>query len=120
MSEPVGVVEIRTPPVSVVEIVDAEVPYQVVEVTGGIRGPAGPPGPPGSGGGGGGGSYLHEQAVAGAVWTITHDLDYDPAGILVVSDDGYVLDGFGVQYLDPGVSLRLSFDISVAGAAYLS
>ena len=43
-----------------------------------------------------------------------------PAGIVVTSDDGYTLDGFGVQILTPGSVLRLSFDIAVAGTAHLS
>jgi len=65
-------------------------------------------------------AYAHTQALNATVWTITHNLAFDPAGIVVVSADGYVLDGFGVQYLSTGVSLRLSFDIAVRGVAYLS
>lgn len=79
----------------------------------GQRGPAGDTGPAGNT------SYAHAQAVSATVWLITHELGYDPAGLLVISD-GYVMDGCGVQVLEPGVSLRLSFDISLAGTAYLS
>jgi hypothetical protein len=61
-----------------------------------------------------------EQNVPSTVWIIEHRLGFDPAGILVVDADGFQLDGFGVQYLVPGQLLRLSFDISVAGVAYLS
>lgn len=66
------------------------------------------------------GHHTHTQAVPATVWTINHALGFDPAGILVVSDDGYPLDEVGVQILVPGSTVRLSFDISVAGVAYLS
>jgi hypothetical protein len=75
---------------------------------------AGAAGPPGTGS-----AFTHIQMVPATVWVITHELGYDPAGALVFSD-GYVMDDFGVQYLVPGLSLRLSFDISLAGVAYLS
>lgn len=54
------------------------------------------------------------------VWTLNHDLGFDPAGVVVIDTDGFQRDGFGVQYLIPGLSLRLSFDIALAGTAYLS
>lgn len=66
------------------------------------------------------GNTRAEQNVPSTVWLIDHGLGFDPAGIVVVDSDGYALDGFGVQYLIPGQTLRLSFDISVAGVAYLS
>lgn len=65
-------------------------------------------------------SYIHQQVGAAAVWQITHNLGYDPGGITVISSDGYVADGAGTQYLTAGISLRLTFDISIAGTAYLS
>lgn len=64
--------------------------------------------------------YAHTQTTAGTVWTITHDLGYDPAGLLVIDAGGVVLDDFGVQYLTAGAALRLSFDVAVSGTAYLS
>lgn len=66
------------------------------------------------------GNGAYEQNVPSTVWQIDHGLGFDPAGVLVVDADGFQLDGFGVQYLIPGQALRLSFDISVAGVAYLS
>lgn len=81
----------------------------VIEVFGG------PPGPRGEGN-----AFAFTQTVPGTVWTIEHDLGYNPGGVMVIDSDGFVRDGFGVQVLVPGVSLRLSFDISLAGVAYLS
>lgn len=76
----------------------------------------------GSGGGGTGGAqaYKFTQTSAATVWTIVHNLGFDPAGATVYSSDGYQLDAFGVQVLTPGTSLRLSFDLAFAGTAYLS
>jgi hypothetical protein len=68
----------------------------------------------------GGIGYRHVQAAPASVWTIDHGLGYDPAGLTVISDAGDTMDFAVVQYLDPGQSLRLSFDISLAGTAYLS
>jgi len=76
--------------------------------------PSGPRGPAGSAG-----SYLHTQDQPATVWTIQHNLGYDPAGVAVFSD-GYQCDGFVTQYLQAGASLRLSFDIPLAGTARLS
>jgi hypothetical protein len=64
-------------------------------------------------------SYAYTQTVPGTVWTITHNLGFDPAGVLVFID-GFAVDEYGVQILVPGVSLRLSFDNSVVGVANLS
>jgi collagen triple helix repeat protein len=80
----------------------------------GSTGPAGPPGDPALGG------YRHVQSTPATVWNVTHALGFDPAGLTVVSTDGDVMDGGAVQYLTPGQTLRLSFDISFAGFAYLS
>lgn len=81
----------------------------------------------GDGTGGSGGTtdpgtvaYTHTQATPGTVWTVTHELGFDPAGSLVYSADGYLLDGYGVQIMTPGRSLRLSFDLAFAGTAYFS
>jgi hypothetical protein len=64
--------------------------------------------------------YQHTQAVPATVWQITHALGYDPGGLTVISNDGYTIDDPAIQYLTTGQSLRLSFDTSVAGTAYLS
>lgn len=65
-------------------------------------------------------NYLHTQSSSQTVWTINHNLGYDPAGIVITSVDGYMLDGYVVQYLTPGQSLRISFELSFAGTAVLS
>ncbi len=101
-----SVLVVHVPEVSLVEIV--------------TTGPQGPPGDSGSGGSGGVTAYTFTQAGPAAVWVITHGLGYDPAGVVVTSSDGYMLDGFGIQYLTPGQSLRLSFDLAFAGTARLS
>ena len=107
---PVALVEVAGTG-AVLDIVDTDGPGLLLVQVGGSRGPQGPAG---------NGAHTHTQAVAGTVWTITHALGFDPAGIVVTSDDGYTLDGFGVQILTPGSVLRLSFDIAVAGTAHLS
>ncbi len=60
------------------------------------------------------------QDTPATVWTVIHDLGFDPAGITVIDADGYHLDGFGIQYLESGKSLRLSFDLAYSGVVYLS
>lgn len=67
-----------------------------------------------------GGDYFYTQSGPATVWTIQHDLGFDPAGVVVVDTDGFQRDGFGIQYMSVGQSLRLSFDIALAGTAYLS
>ncbi len=118
MTQP-ALVEIVNRPVQRVEIpVPAATLFEVVGRRGetGPAGPAGPPGPPAEVVTG----YQHTQDEPAAVWLIAHGLGFDPAGITVVSTDGFVMDGFGVQYLSAGATLRLSFDIGLAGVAYLS
>lgn len=65
-------------------------------------------------------NFVHHQGTPATVWPITHELGFDPAGVTVIDSDGYLRDGFGVQYIVSGQVLRLSFDISLAGVAYLS
>lgn len=65
-------------------------------------------------------AYRHDQSTPGTVWQINHGLGYDPAGLTVISDTGDTIDDAVVQYLVAGQSMRLSFDISIAGSAYLS
>lgn len=74
----------------------------------------------GGGSGGGPQSYKYTQSTPAAVWTITHALGFDPGGQTVIDTDGYVRDGFGVQVITTGQTLRLSFDVAVSGTAYLS
>lgn len=65
-------------------------------------------------------AYQHTQTTPATVWQINHALGFDPAGLTIISNTGATVDGAAVQYLTPGQSLRLSFDISIAGIAYLS
>ncbi len=80
---------------------------------------------PTSSGGGTGGpvgpqAYRYTQNTPATVWTINHNLGFDPAGITVVDTDAYVRDGFAVQFLTAGQTIRLAFDQPIAGAAYIS
>jgi len=71
--------------------------------------------------------WMWIQEMPQAVWDIEHTLAFTPAGIIVFGDDGYQYDGFLVQYGgyinddDEFVSVvRLTFDIPLAGTAWLS
>jgi hypothetical protein len=66
------------------------------------------------------GGFIFYQDSPAAVWQVDHELAFDPAGIAVFSSDGYLCTDYGVQYLVAGRIVRLSFDISIAGVAYLS
>ncbi len=104
LTEP-AVTEIRTP---VVEIVEVHAPIATLyEVIGSDFNPART-------------AYKHIQTIPATVWTIEHYLGFDPGGVTIIDDDGYHVDGFGIQYLEPGVSLRLSYDIAFGGVAYIS
>lgn len=80
-----------------------------------LRGPKGDKGDPATAA-----YYVHHQIVPMTVWTINHGLTIDPTGIVIISDDGYLLDGWGIQYMAPGQTLRITFDIPCAGTARLS
>ncbi len=100
-----GVVEIRTPATSVVEI---PTPISTLfDITGPIFNPAVT-------------AYLHKQLAPGAVWVVEHHLGYDPGGITVIDDEGYRIEGYGVQYVVPGSRLLIVHDISIMGTAHLS
>lgn len=58
------------------------------------------------------------QGLPASVWEITTGLSFQPAGIIVFGDDGYQYEGFLVQY--NGLDVRLTFDIALAGVAWLS
>jgi hypothetical protein len=57
-----------------------------------------------------------EQATPALVWTVTHELDFQP-GVTVVSSTGQISEG-DVQYVSPDV-LTITFGAPVAGVAYL-
>lgn len=64
--------------------------------------------------------YTHTQSTAATVWTINHDLGWDPAGVQVFDQDGNEIMGAVVTYLVPGSVIRLAFDLSFAGTARLT
>lgn len=87
----------------------------------GITGPAGADGADGAPGPQGapgldGGAYRHVQGVPSAVWTITHNLGFNPGGIAVVDSSGSLHDGF-VEYVDSN-TIRISFFVAGAPAAF--
>jgi hypothetical protein len=95
------VIEVRTPAASTVEVTGGSAAIEVPTNSGPV-------------------AFTHVQDIPSTVWQITHGLGYDPAGIAVVTADGYLADGFGIQYMTAGKSLRLSFDIALSGVAYCS
>ncbi len=107
MDDFAGVVEIVTPPVDTVREITAQIVIVDIGTQSGSESQSAR-------------SYRHIQEQAATVWVISHGLGFDPAGLTVISSDGFVLDDFGVQYLAAGDSLRLAFDIAVSGVAYLS
>lgn len=104
-----------------VEIVEGET--TIITVDQGAQGPAGPPGPQGAAGPQGpagalGGQYTHNQAVAAAIWTITHNLGFKPGGIKVFDTAGTQVEG-DIEHLDVN-TVRLTFSSGFSGTAYLS
>jgi hypothetical protein len=64
--------------------------------------------------------FIFTQAMVATQWTVTHNLGFDPAGVLVLDASGDTVEGAGVIYDTPGVALRVVFDIPLAGSVYLS
>lgn len=62
-------------------------------------------------------AYVHTQAVADDVWTITHNLGWNP-NVQLTDDDGNDLDG-NVNQVSTS-QLTVTFAEAVAGKAYLS
>jgi hypothetical protein len=88
---------------------------------GSIRGPQGPPGaagPPGPPGSVGTIAYVHDQATVSALWTITHNLGYFPAGIFVIDSSGSTVEGDVTQI--SVAQLTIGFSGGFTGKAYLS
>jgi hypothetical protein len=61
-------------------------------------------------------SHTHYQTIASNVWTITHELLFNP-NIIVVDMDGRVFEG---SYQYSGQTITATFSDSITGAAYLS
>lgn len=59
--------------------------------------------------------YEHDQMVASATWTVTHNMGREPAAVSVIDSAGTVVLG-GVQHIDSN-SLRLLFSAPFAGKA---
>lgn len=62
-------------------------------------------------------TYVHNQTVAAATWTITHNLDKKPSVTVVDSADSVVVGD--VAYLDNN-SLMVTFVGAFSGKAYLN
>lgn len=62
-------------------------------------------------------TYTHEQGVAAATWTITHNLNKHPS-VTVVDSAGTVVSG-GVTYIDNN-TIELTFNAAFKGTAYLN
>jgi hypothetical protein len=95
---------------AVVEIVS---PDGVATVEIGIVGPQGPPGLSGAAAA----SYVHNQAVPSASWTITHNLGFFP-NVTVQDSTGRTVEG-DITYTNSN-SLVLTFSGAFSGVAYLS
>jgi hypothetical protein len=78
----------------------------------GPAGPVGPPGPPGAGG-----TYHHDQAVAAQVWTINHNLGFNPS--VNVQDSAGTLVFGNVVYVDVN-TVTVTFSAAFGGVADLS
>jgi hypothetical protein len=64
-----------------------------------------------------GSSYIHDQSIASAVWTIVHNLAYRPA-VFVIDSAGNEWHGV-ISHVD-GNSLTITFTTAFGGTAYLS
>lgn len=83
----------------------------------GPQGPAGPQGPQGPAGTGGDATYLHEQAVPEAVWTIDHGLGKEPAVTVINSAGDEVIGDVSYPTADRVV---ITFSSGFAGRARLN
>lgn len=79
-------------------------------------GPQGPPGADGPPGVPGGSRYNHTQSTPASVWTVTHNLGYEPlfATVIVAQED--VSDGVDIFHTSTN-SLTISFSQPVSGKA---
>lgn len=80
------------------------------------RGPVGPPGPQGTPGPVGS-TYVHSQALAQLVWTVSHNLNMFPNVTSVDSSDREIIGA--LTYVDAN-TLTLTFTSPESGKAYLS
>lgn len=82
----------------------------------GIQGPPGPQGEAGPAGAPGGTRYNHTQTSPAPVWTVQHNLGYEPLFATVVINGEDVTDGSDIFHIDTN-NLTVSFSEPVAGKA---
>lgn len=74
-------------------------------------------------GGAGGGTdvdaYTHTQAVATTVWNISHNLGFNPSGVIVQDGTGADIEYDDITFVDVN-NLTLSFLVPQAGTAHVS
>lgn len=63
-------------------------------------------------------SYEHTQGVAASVWTITHNLGFNP-NVTVIDSSGTIYEG-EIAYNTNRNSLTVTFTAAFSGKAYLS
>lgn len=63
-------------------------------------------------------AYTHEQGVAAATWTVTHNMGFFPS-VTVVDSAGTAVAGADVTYIDTN-TLTIGFGAAFGGKAYLS
>lgn len=61
-------------------------------------------------------AYTHLQVISSNIWSIVHELDFNP-NVIVVDLNGNVIEG---DYQYSGNTITATFSQSIAGAAYLS
>jgi len=77
-------------------------------------GPQGPAGRPGESSG-----ALYTQTTASTVWTVIHNLGYNPGGITVLDGTGDLVLGWVATHASDDI-LILTFQTAVSGTAYIS
>jgi hypothetical protein len=107
------VVTIDPPPTPTIQVSPPDPPSVTVVP---VVGPPGPQGPPGTGVNA---SFLHNQLAADDQWTVTHNLGFTPAGVLVKDSVGAIIEPADVQHLDAN-SMLINVGIITSGTALVS